>query len=101
MNRELIVRPEAEADLARAFTWYEGRLRGLGYDFLNNTDAAVRGIMRNPELYPIVHHGIRRALVRRFPYAIFYLLEGTRIVALAIFHASRDPAHWQRRAGVP
>lgn len=34
MSRELIVRPEAEAELAEAFQWYESRIPGLGLDFI-------------------------------------------------------------------
>ncbi len=34
MNFELIIRPEAEADIADAFDWYESRVPGLGSEFL-------------------------------------------------------------------
>jgi plasmid stabilization system protein ParE len=50
-----------------------------------------------PESYPIVYEGFRRALVRRFPYAIFYESEDQAITVFGAFHTSRNPAKWQRR----
>ena len=41
--------------------------------------------------------GIRRALTKRFPYAIYFSIEGTVIVVLAVLHAARNPAEWQRQ----
>lgn len=97
MTRELIVRPEAEAELSEAFDWYEERVSGLGSDFLLNVDAAFHSILRNPHLFPVVHNNLRRVLIRRFPYQIFFVLEDKRIVVLAVFHARRNPRRWMRR----
>jgi len=97
MNLPLIVRPEAERDLAEAHDWYASRVRGLGSEFLLAIDAALSSIQRTPELYPIVYENLRRALIRRFPYGIFYLVEEARIVVIAVMHARRDPETWRRR----
>ena len=97
MTLELIIRPEAEAEMGEAFDWYEERVPGLGSDFLLNVDAAFNAILRNPEQYPVVYKNLRRALIRRFPYQVFYLLEDKRIVVLAVFHAKRSPTHWRKR----
>jgi plasmid stabilization system protein ParE len=94
---ELIVRPEAEAEMGEAFDWYEKRVPGLGSDFLLNVDAAFHAILRNPYQYPMVHKNLRRALIRRFPYQVFFVLEEHRIVVLAVFHAKRIPKRWQGR----
>jgi toxin ParE1/3/4 len=56
-----------------------------------------RRIQANPNQYPVVHRNVRRALVRRFPYGVFYVVEGQRIVVLAVFHGSRDPSQWKSR----
>ncbi len=48
--------------------------------------------------YPLVHKELRRMLIRRFPYGLFYLMEEGMIVLLAVFHARRDPKQWQSRA---
>ena len=97
MIRELMIRPEAEAELAEAFIWYENRLPGLGAEFLLCVDAVLSAILRNPEMYPVILKDARRALVRRFPYAIFFVVEETRVAVLAVFHAKRDPKKWQDR----
>lgn len=97
MKRELIIRPEAEAELAEAFEWYEERVQGLGSEFLISVDAAVHAIVRKPQQFAKVHKTVRRALLRRFPYAVFFLVEGTRIIILAFFHVKRDPKQWQER----
>lgn len=97
MTPELIVRPEAEAEIGEAFDWYEERVSGLGSDFILNLDAAFNAILRNPLLYPALHKNIRRALLRRFPYQVFFVYEENRVVILAIFHGKRDPKHWKHR----
>ncbi len=99
MTRDLVVRPEAEADMGDAFKWYEERVPGLGSDFLLNIDAAFHAILRHPQQFPLVHKNLRRALIRRFPYQVFFLIEDRRIVVLAVFHARRSPNRWQRRSG--
>jgi toxin ParE1/3/4 len=97
MSRELIIRPEAEADIAEAFDWYEARVPGLGSHFLLVLDAAFNSIVRNPNTYPQVHKRVHRALTRRFPFAIFFVVEKKSIVVLSIFHVKRDPRVWKKR----
>jgi plasmid stabilization system protein ParE len=98
MKKPLIVRAEAETDLAEAFHWYEQHVRGLGEQFLLCVDAVMASIERNPQLYPVIHRGvIRRALTRRFPYGVFFV-EGERSVSIiAVAHAKRNPRLWQDR----
>ena len=68
MAAELILAPEAEDDIAAAYSWYEGRRIGLGEDFLTAVDACFEAICRQPDLCTIVLHNYRRALIRRFPF---------------------------------
>ena len=97
MDVELVFAPEAEEDIANAYNWYEGRRVGLGEDFLSCLDACVNGICREPQLYPTIHEDYRRALVRRFPYAVFYEhLEGL-VQIYSVFHTSRNPDKWKDR----
>ena len=58
----------------------------------------IEKISRSPHLYPVVYKNIRRALVRRFPYGIFYLQHENGIVVLAVFHEKRHPEEWQKRS---
>src|ERR1019366_3712672 len=62
---ELVIAPEAELDIADAYVWYEGRRAGLAEEFLSSVDACLEGIRRRPEMYPVVHEGYRRSLIRR------------------------------------
>jgi toxin ParE1/3/4 len=98
MKYTVVFRPEAEEDLRRAYRWYEEQRAGLGQDFLLCIEAVVAAINENPSRFPAVHKEVRRALLRRFPYAVFYLLQDDSISVLAVFHCSRDPQYWQSRA---
>ena len=97
MSLQIVIRPEAEAEMGEAFDWYEEQVLGLGSDFLLSIDAILNSIIRNPRGYPTVHKTVRRALTRRFPYEVFFTVEETQIVVIGVFHAKRDPKHWQAR----
>ncbi len=60
-------------------------------------DEAVEVVRRNPEMYPKVHFQKRRAIVRRFPYCIYYEFEENELRILSVFHSSRNPETWQSR----
>lgn len=89
--------PEAEFDLDEAHLWYHRQAPGLAANFLATVNASIASIQRHPEAYALVDPTTRRALVRRFPYAIFYEVGATEIVVYAIFHGARDPRAWKRR----
>lgn len=97
MTYRLIIRPEAEAELAEAFDWYERRVPGLGEELLVAVDTAVGTILSNPLQHPSVHRDVRRALMRRFPYQVLFIIEADTVVVIAIFHGARDPRRWQER----
>ena len=97
MSHELILRPEAEAELTEAFQWYEARASGLGLEFVRSVDSLLNSICRNPLSYPIVHKTIRRAFTRKFTYEIFFVLETGTVTILAVFHAKRNPKRWRER----
>jgi len=97
MIYDLIIGPEAEQDIQGAYGWYEDRVSGLGKEFLRCVDAAIAQINRAPATHPVLYQDIRRILTRRFPFGIFYIMEGQRIIVLAVLHARRDPSLWQKR----
>lgn len=86
-----------EADVEAAFDWYEGEEPGLGFEFLEELRAAYHRILEHPFGYQDLRSGIRRALTRRFPYAVYFSVEGKTIVIVAVLSTARDPAEWQRR----
>lgn len=91
MTIRLIIRPEAEHDLNEAYRWYEQQFKGLGREFIICIDATLSVIQRTPKIFPMIHKDIRRALIRRFPYGIFYLLEQDKVIVLAFLHSRRNP----------
>lgn len=91
MKYKIIIRPEAEDDLKKAFSWYEDKRIGLGYDFLLQVNAGINFINKNPEIHPIEYKGTRKHVVKRFPYKIIYLVEGKNIIILAVIHGKRRP----------
>lgn len=99
MALEVTLSEDAEKDISEAYAWYEERRIGLGEDFLSCLDASLQGIKRMPEMHPIVYQSFRRALIRRFPYASFYEIEGERITVSGVFHTARDPQKWRQRLG--
>ena len=91
MTLPVIIRPEAELDLAAAQLWYEAERPGLGAEFRISVDHTIGLIGAHPRMFPVVLHGARRALLIRFPYGLFYMPEQKRVVVLACIHAKRDP----------
>ena len=97
MTVELIVAPEVEQDLSKAYDWYQERREGLGEEFLTCVDACIQAICGNPEMHAIIYKEYRRALVRRFPYSVFYELMGNTVTVYCIFHHSQHPEKWRKR----
>ena len=85
------VRPEARADIFDAAQWYEDREPGLGVAFIAEIDAAFQRIELGPERYTSIHRQLRRVLVRRFPYAVYFGVDAADIVIFAVLHQRRAP----------
>ena len=97
MAAKLITAAEAEADVLEAYGWYESQRVGLGERFLDSVDACIHSICRMPEMHEVVCKSYRRALVRRFPFAVFYGYEADTVTVYSVFHTSRDPDKWRER----
>jgi plasmid stabilization system protein ParE len=98
MTPRLVFHSAARSELREAQEWYEVRVAGLGLEFARAVEAALMAIQRSPAAYPVVYEEVRQAVLRRFPYSLFFILEADRIVVLACFHHRRDPRTWQERA---
>lgn len=99
MTRLPILLPEARDDIANAFQWYEGQSLGLGLEFLRSVEAALQSIQRMPLSHAVVHECYRRALLRKFPFVLFYEVDegNDRCVVYSVFHCSQEPAKWRVR----
>lgn len=73
MSRPVVLDPEAQAEFDDGYDFYEARRAGLGGAFADAVEAVVRG----------------------FPYCVYYLEEPTQVRAISVFHARRDPTIWQ------
>jgi len=89
--KRLLLRPGARMDLVRATGYYAEQGEGLGDAFREDLDATFARILENPRLYPALVPAVRRALTRRFPYKIFYVIRGSEIHVLAIRHQAQAP----------
>jgi plasmid stabilization system protein ParE len=87
----------ARGELIEAQDWYEGEASGLGRRFRQAIDTLAERMSANPHQFPIVFRNVRRALIRRFPYTLFFIVEDETLLVIACFHASRDPLQWQKR----
>jgi len=83
--------PEVAEDAIAGYTWYEGKSQGLGEEFLCIFYACASEIPRGPSAFPKIHREIRRCLLRRFPYAIYFMAANDQIIVLGLFHCARDP----------
>ncbi len=97
MGAKLVIAPEAEVDLEEAYAWYESRRVGLGEKFLTSVDVCIRSVCRSRKTGRQVHGTFRRALVRRFPYAVFYDFAEETVTVYCIMHTARDPEAWRER----
>jgi plasmid stabilization system protein ParE len=97
MSRRFIVRPLAEADLENAAQWYDEERPGLAQRFLKDVDRSFVRLRERPLQFPVVAGDVRRALLRTFPYAIYFRVSDEMIVVLAVLHLRRNPKIWRGR----
>ena len=93
----LSFRPQAEAEALEARRWYEAKRTGLGDELGAELDAAVTRIVEYPLAFPRVRGETRRAVLTRFPYALYFRITDDSIVVLAV-HGRQDPSRWHRRS---
>jgi plasmid stabilization system protein ParE len=96
MRRSLFVLPAARDDIAAAAAWYDTSRPGLGLTFLNTVEELLGRIAEVPQEFPVVQSEVRRGLVQRFPYRVYFLATEKRVEVLAVIHLHRDPESWKR-----
>jgi toxin ParE1/3/4 len=93
----IVLRGEAEAEFDEAFDYYEAQRAGLGVDFVSRVQTVLDRIAANPLLHGEVVPGVRKGVVQKFPYCVYYRPHADRVEVIAVFHSSRDPKIWQGR----
>jgi plasmid stabilization system protein ParE len=99
MNYEFLA--EARAEFEQAVAHYDQWGLGLGDEFTDEMEAAIRRIVNQPEAWSNYHHGTRRCLTRRFPYGIVYQVRPDLILIVAVAHLRREPNYWIARMANP
>jgi plasmid stabilization system protein ParE len=89
--------PEAEQEMFEAALYYQSQAPRLGVDFLSEVERAVKSIAKSPNTWPVIESGLRRRLVKRFPFGILYRIESEEIVIIAVAHLRRKPCYWKDR----
>lgn len=67
-------------------------------DFAGRVQQIFDRVAANPQMHAVAFADIRKAVVSRFPYCVFYRADAARVEVIAVFHTSRDPSVWQSRA---
>jgi hypothetical protein len=93
----LLISTQTEGDLAEAVAWYNQVRAGLGSSLMLCFEEALNRVIDHPEAFPTVLPGVRRALIRRFPYGVFFRVRSKRIEVEAFFHLRADPARLANR----
>lgn len=88
---------EALAEFIEAGRYFNRQVPGLGDDFADEIDSGARKILAAPFTWRVVEADVRRFLVSRFPYGIYYTVENDTVVIWAVKHLHRDPDYWQQR----
>ena len=83
-------RRRAELELLEAIDWYEEQRPGLGADLEVEVATALVRIQEHPEVFPVAYRQLRRALLVRFPYGIYFREMSDVIVVVSVFHLHRD-----------
>ena len=99
MDSKIIVRDEAQKEIAEIFEWYESKEPGLGHYFILCLDASLEQLARNPGVYRIIKHEYRRFFVRKFPIGVFYILKGETVYIDVVEPLMRDPKRLAKKLG--
>jgi len=97
VSARLVFRPQARLEIAEAFHWYENRASGLGIEFLDELELTLEAVRTSPDRFPELRPARRRAMVRRFPFAIIFGADEGEICVFACHHHRRNPSRWRVR----
>lgn len=101
MPRLLTFLPEVESDIGEAYWWYEEIDIGLGDEFMLCLEDAFSRISSHPEHFPVRFDDVRRILVRRFPYAVYFYHDEATVFVTHVFHTAQNPHKLIDRLGDP
>jgi plasmid stabilization system protein ParE len=94
---EVEISEPAEVDVRDAYLWYQNQKEGLGQVFQEYFSEAIASIRNNPEEFQIRYLEVRIHFLKKFPYGIHYIIQGQKVIIIAVFHTSRSPKKWKKR----
>jgi plasmid stabilization system protein ParE len=97
MPLPLVFRRLAQIELDESVSWYNDKRAGLGSESRIEVEKNLERIADQPLLFRRIRGEVRRAVLQRFPYSVYFLPEADRIIVLAVFHARRAPMNLERR----
>lgn len=83
-------------EIGEARAWYEIQSAGLGEEFIAAMELQLKRLEQAPLLYVEVIPKVRRALLPRFPYGLFYIVREDLVHVLAVLHDARNPGQWPK-----
>lgn len=92
MKYQIVFTHEARQDIIETENWYEENRTGLGELFTGAFISSLNKIQLNPGLYPNHYSDIKKCIIKKFPYSIYYYIDEKRIVVLGCFHFKRNPS---------
>jgi plasmid stabilization system protein ParE len=97
MSHRVILSPDAKVDIRSTVRWYKQTELNLAFRFTLERRATRRRIARSPIVFPLVKDAVRRALMKRFPYAIYFALNKDAVFVIAVLHQRRVNTVWMDR----
>jgi len=88
---------EAEIDFLNSYNFYYDDSPKVADAFFKRINLAFEYIKQNPEIFPVVYKSVRKYVVKKFPFVIYYRIIDNLIQVIAIFHTSRNPEIWNER----
>lgn len=84
-------------EVSHAYQYYQNQKPKLGDTFLEALDDIFNQIIDNPNLYPVDFEQVRKALLQKFPFSIYFEIVEEQIFIYSVFHQSQDPDKWRVR----
>ncbi|MES2938067.1 MAG: type II toxin-antitoxin system RelE/ParE family toxin [Pseudomonadota bacterium] len=93
----LLYHPSAAQEISDAAVLYESKAVGLGTAFLEQVDAAAEKLLRDPQRWPVIEHDIRRIMLKRFPFGIYFRIADDTVRVLTLKHHRQHPGYGMQR----
>ena len=97
MLKRLIILPFAEIDIKESVSYLKEVSDDLGHDFTQELDSSFYEILRNPEAFPIAKYDIRKFVMTKFSFCVYFVDRKEGLYILSVFQDKRNPKDWQRR----